>query len=667
MKKLYSKKINNIKPILQLVLVTVFALAPSFFANAQVKVDFKPRASAFTPDKTIYNVKGDFTMLGNTNLTLVNYNDNASNSEDMEYVDVDNDPNTWNSSAAALTMSDQISPECTNIVYAGLYWTGRSSGSTDFTLTKDFETGNTITEQVTNKEEIYNGEAIPNTNYSLTITDTNSLTTYTFTSNGGGNTVKFYFNKGVNDEKTTLKVSVNNGPQTDVALTSLTNAYALLKTPYTIYTGSDYVLKVTRLEAFPKNRANVTVTFTDTYNETVERTKTFNKRKVSIKGPNASDYTQLTAKPTDIYYPSGFDNDIFSAYVDITDYVKNNGKNGLYHVADMALVEGDGDGIGYYGGWGMVVVYENSEMSWKDITVFDGHAFVDSSITQSYLLDVSGFNTTQDGPVNVKLGIMAGEGDRVIAGDYFKIRRNSDNVYTTLEHGLNSPSNFFNSSIQTPGNRIPYLVNNTGIDIGIFELDNADKAIINNNQTSAQFQYGSTQDTYAIFNITFAVDSYVPESEGLLSLVEIQNSPATAPYVALPGDDLLYNLDIRNKGTEPIKNAKVVIPIPFTSQFVPGSITFNEYDSLGTGLPIIGVKIDDKSRKVVNTLEQSDIKEKLELLHSWYKDGIVNQDASTVGDAPKGKTFMSAQGFPGAEVAWAQKEGVERILVSKAS
>ncbi|TXE06501.1 hypothetical protein ES711_13385 [Gelidibacter salicanalis] len=580
MKKLYSEKIYNIKPILQLVLVTVFALAPTFFANAQVKVDFKPRASAFTPDKTIYNVKGDFTMLGNTNLTLVNYSDNSSNSEDMEYVDVDNDPSTWNSSAASLNLSDQISPECTNIVYAGLYWTGRSSGSTDFTITKDFETGNTISEKVTNTEQIFNGEAIPNTNYTLAITNTSSLTTYTFTSNGGGNTVKFYFNKGENDNKTTLKVSVNNGPQTEIALTSLSNASAILKSPYTIYTGSDFVLKVSRLEVFPENRAHLTVTFTDTYNETVERTKTFNKRKVSIKGPNASGYTQLMAKPTDIYYPSGFDNDIFSAYVDITDYVKTNGKNGLYHIADMALVEGDGDGIGYYGGWGMVVVYENSEMSWKDITVFDGHAFVDSSITQSYLLDVSGFNTTQQGPVKVKLGIMAGEGDRIIAGDYFKIRRNSDNIYTALEHGLNSASNFFNSSIQTPGNRIPYLLNNTGIDISMFDLDNADKAIINNNQTSAQFQYGSTQDTYAIFNITFAVDSYVPEAEGLLSVVEIQGSPATAPYVALPGDELLYNLDIRNKGTEPIKNAKVVIPIPFTSQFVPGSITFNEYDSL---------------------------------------------------------------------------------------
>ena len=41
--------------------------------------------------------------------------------------------------------------------------------------------------------------------------------------------------------------------------------------------------------------------------------------------------------------------------------VRTNGI-GEYFVADMALREGDGGGIGFYGGWGMVVVYENSKI-----------------------------------------------------------------------------------------------------------------------------------------------------------------------------------------------------------------------------------------------------------------------------------------------------------------
>src|SRR5690606_22998462 len=207
-----------------------------------------------------------------------------------------------------------------------------------------------------------------------------------------------------------------------------------------------------------------------------------------------------------------------SAYVDVTDYVRNNGNAGLYHVADIALVEGDGGSTGYYGGWGMVVVYENSQMKWKDITVFGGHAYVAGNTTVSHTLDVAGFNSAQNGPVNLKLGVMAGEGDRNISGDYFKMRKHSDNTFESLNHSGNSTTNFFNSSILTDGARFPDLLNNTGLDISIFDLDNSNNSLIGNNQTSTRFEYGSTQDTYIIFNITFAVDAYIPESEGLLSL-----------------------------------------------------------------------------------------------------------------------------------------------------
>jgi hypothetical protein len=37
------------------------------------QVNFTQRTSTATPAKKIYNIKGDFTMLGNTNLTLATY------------------------------------------------------------------------------------------------------------------------------------------------------------------------------------------------------------------------------------------------------------------------------------------------------------------------------------------------------------------------------------------------------------------------------------------------------------------------------------------------------------------------------------------------------------------------------------------------------------------
>src|SRR5690625_2954704 len=96
--------------------------------NAQVIKPFTQRTSQHSPDKKIYNLRGDFVLLGNTNLTLQYYGDNRGNNAQMKYVDVDNDRNTWNSSSADLVLSSEngADPSCSNIVYAGLYWTGRS-------------------------------------------------------------------------------------------------------------------------------------------------------------------------------------------------------------------------------------------------------------------------------------------------------------------------------------------------------------------------------------------------------------------------------------------------------------------------------------------------------------------------------------------------------------
>ena len=424
-------------------LMLIFAIVGSSFA--QVQVPFTQRTSQYTPSKVIYNVKGDFTLIGNSNLTLDSYNVNYNNSNrTMEFVDVDNDSSTENSSSATLTFSTEngANPDCSNIIYAGLYWTGR----------------------------------------------------------------------GDDDDLTNLQ-----------------------------------------------------------------------KRTIKLKGPNDSSYQTLVANQNDIRYPGN--NGMYAGYIEVTDQVRSNGL-GEYFVADIAVSEGNGGSTGYYGGWGMIVVYENSKMNWRDVTVFDGYAYVQGNTTTNYELPVSGFNAVQSGPVNIKLGLMAGEGDRGISGDYFEIieadevnnPNPNNNDWVDLSHSGNSTSNFFNSSIQTGGNaRNPNLVNNTGLDISMFDLDNSDKSLIDNSQTSTKFRYGSTQDTYIIFSMAMSVDAYIPESEGVLSNTTINGSAPTPGMQVLPGDEIEYKVEIKNKGTEPILDARLVIPIPFTSEFIPGSIVHNAY------------------------------------------------------------------------------------------
>ena len=194
MKNFYTTNFYRYIKSIKLVLILVIFINISFSGFSQERVPFKPRTSEFSPNKTIYSVKGDFTMLGNTNLTLVDYdgyniegnnpldpdNDNyPTNSEDMEYVDVDLDDNTWNSSSSTLSLHEDASkgilPECSTIVYAGLYWTGRAGESEVFEVTKDFPTGNFQTITVTDEDErVYDEDDIDNTNYTLDISSSSS-------------------------------------------------------------------------------------------------------------------------------------------------------------------------------------------------------------------------------------------------------------------------------------------------------------------------------------------------------------------------------------------------------------------------------------------------------------------------------------------------------------
>ncbi|MDY0142465.1 MAG: HYR domain-containing protein, partial [Bacteroidales bacterium] len=416
--------------------------------SSQVIKSFTQRSSQYTPGKFIYNVKGDFALVGNTNLTLASYGDNNSNNNLMMYVDVDSDATTLNSSSANLNFSIEngADPNCSNIVYAGLYWTGRAH-------------------------------------------------------NGGNSPLTFSVTKG-----------------------------------------------------------GVTVEF--------------DKQKVLLKGPGASSYETVVANTNDIYYPVTNHGQMYSAYAEVTDYVRQHGI-GNYFVGNVALREGYGGSTGYYGGWGMIVIYENSKMDWRDVTVFDGHAYVAGGVTADYTIPVSGFNTTQSGDVNMKLGLIAGEGDRIIEGDYLQIRNHANTNWVDISHTGNDTDNFFNSSIFTGGNsRNPNLLNNTGLDISMFDIPNAGNSVIKNNQTSVNFRYGTTQDTYTIFMLAMSVDAYIPTPEAQTTIQSINGVPYLTgdPLVAQPGDEIEFTIDVKNKGTEPIDNSKLIIPIPFASSYVNSSI-----------------------------------------------------------------------------------------------
>ncbi len=90
------------------------------------------------------------------------------------------------------------------------------------------------------------------------------------------------------------------------------------------------------------------------------------------------------------------------------------------------------------------------------------------------------------------------------------------------------------------------------------------------------------------------------------------------------------------------------------------SMIFSLYDTMGPGLPALGVRYDDDTRTVVNVLEQSDIISQLNTIHEWYKAGIINADAPSLDQEPTYKAVGIAQGWPSAaKTTWGPNMGVE--------
>lgn len=80
------------------------------------------------------------------------------------------------------------------------------------------------------------------------------------------------------------------------------------------------------------------------------------------------------------------------------------------------------------------------------------------------------------------------------------------------------------------------------------------------------------------------------------------------------------------------------------------------YDSIG-GLPVIGISYSDKDAKVVNVLNQPDIRKNLNYVYNWYNEGLIDPNAPTIASLPKYKIVYSQQGFEGADTIWAMQDG----------
>ncbi|MBB1140063.1 hypothetical protein [Myroides sp. WP-1] len=565
----------------------VWVVSTALSGFAQVKKPFSKRME--------FNVQGEFTMIGNTNLTLSSYSASTGNgNEKMEYVDVDGDWNTINSSSATLVLPN-TNVTCQKIVYAGLYWSGRAhenESPMSFTVARMEEV--TQYDQNISKGNSFSTGGFKFTNVQSEGSSRDKYPKYTLSNEAFLFATQYDFrltNNATNPVQYRKNFITNGEYQTLASTYDSNTGIVTLTTPFEIKVGSStvYITKFKRDTNTNGNTQSYTNAAVIYYNTVTtrevdpNRNPPLNKRKVKLKMAGDS-YREIEAAATDIYYPNNQDGNMYSAYADVTDYVQTKGA-GEYFVADIALNADNGGSTGFYGGWGMIVVYETPGTTRRSISVFDGHAYVPGSTTTNYELPISGFRAAQTGNARVTLGLMAGEGDIDIKGDYFDIRNADDTEWrrinrvtgnTTLATSNDLSVNFFDSSINTGGNpRNPSLTNNTGMDLARFDLSNNNNNLIGKEQTSTRFRYGSNQDTYIIYNMVFAVDAYEPEVIGFNRPITHNGFLPTHNGTIQPGQDLAFQLDLYNKGSDAVTGTKVEIPIPFNLHYVAAQPTPN--------------------------------------------------------------------------------------------
>ena len=243
--------------------------------------------------------------------------------------------------------------------------------------------------------------------------------------------------------------------------------------------------------------------------------------RVSTNGDASGYQTVTTADVTSLATSNG---NVYSARADITNIIRNVSSFPTTILVGGAQVEtfavSSTNTTGSYAGWGLVVAYQSASEPIRQLRVFDGFSSVGSGATVNST--ISGFRTPDAGTFTVKLGVMAFEGDRSIAGDQLLISKDGT-TFDALFDALSPATNFFNSTIaqdgvsfsdtqlnpplRNPGSTSNGVTNNNnsiGLDIDRIAL-NGPGTFFNNNQTSLNLRFTSSRDVYQVTTFTTAI------------------------------------------------------------------------------------------------------------------------------------------------------------------
>lgn len=196
--------------------------------------------------------------------------------------------------------------------------------------------------------------------------------------------------------------------------------------------------------------------------------------------------------------------DFFSAFADVTELVQATG-NGEYTVSELDMTsliyeDQNPDAINFYcrrglnfGGWAIIVVYENQSLPLNQLNLYDGLQYVPSAIN----ITLPSLNVIDN--EGAKIGFLAWEGDRAIRVN--ETLRINGNVLSNPP--LNPYNNAFNGTNSVTNSEQLY-----NMDLDIYEIQN----YIQIGDETAEISLTSGQDFVMVNAIMTKLNSQLPDA-----------------------------------------------------------------------------------------------------------------------------------------------------------
>ena len=283
----------------------------------------------------------------------------------------------------------------------------------------------------------------------------------------------------------------------------------------------------------------------------------------------------------------------YQAYVDITDFVKSRG-SGTYTVGNAPISVGATGNGGNYGGWCIVVVYENFSLpSYNSVRVYDGFQQVfNGGAAQITSATLTGLNVPS-GPMSLrdaKMGAMVWEGDANLTLDYLKING------INFQNSLNAINNPWNGTITDTGVHVttknPNYTNQMGIDIDQFYVGNGYG--IQPGDTSVTLEFGTEADQYFPGLFTFQIKTNDPTVTIDKFVKDANNN-----HIAQVNEELTYTLKGKNSGVGDAHFVVITDSLPNTVTYVPGSMKVITCTGLAAGTTLSDTVGDDQGDYIV--------------------------------------------------------------------